>query len=228
MAATWVTAGGKVSLYGLSGTGDLWDRSPDSPRTPGPKRWPETMTIPVSLGGSGRAIKVREVFEAAFVAMARMANPKTNAGCDTYFKALGPREYALSQLLTWKFLIYRYGSADIETDLRTMSAAATYTKGTETLSAHPGTSMVQIMIDPLELTSASRLAATLVHELAHVAGAPGRPSDADWNIMPAKERKGYYAAESALKKCGFSEQHDPDIYGVINGRTGIAQGSRLA
>jgi hypothetical protein len=44
------------------------------------------------------------------------------------------------------------------------------------------------------------LAATIVHELAHVNGAPGRPSK---------------AAESTLPSCGFRDQYDSDIEGMV-------------
>ncbi len=45
------------------------------------------------------------------------------------------------------------------------------------------------------------IAATIVHELAHVAGAPGGAS---------------HAAEKATDKCGFKPQYDPTILGSIN------------
>jgi len=44
------------------------------------------------------------------------------------------------------------------------------------------------------------VAATIVHEFAHVGGAPGWPSP---------------AAERALPKCGFGPQYDPGIFGSI-------------
>lgn len=44
------------------------------------------------------------------------------------------------------------------------------------------------------------IAATIVHELAHIGGAPGQPSP---------------AAEQALPKCGFQRQYDPTITGSI-------------
>lgn len=47
------------------------------------------------------------------------------------------------------------------------------------------------------------LVATLIHELAHVAGAPGRSS-------------GSIAAETALKHCLLSQYFDPDAVGALN------------
>lgn len=44
------------------------------------------------------------------------------------------------------------------------------------------------------------LAATLVHEFAHVGGAPGGAS---------------HAAEKAVKKCGFTPQYEPTILGSL-------------
>jgi len=44
------------------------------------------------------------------------------------------------------------------------------------------------------------IAATIVHELAHIGGAPGQPSP---------------AAEQALPQCGFKLQYDPTITGSI-------------
>lgn len=223
----WVTRGGPVSLYGLSDAGSLWERGPDAPGSPGPQRWPKTMTLPTGVGGSGKPFKVRERFEAAFDTIQRMANPRTNPGCDRYFAGLGKAGLTLSTLLGWRFLFYRYGTADAAADATAMANAAKHVTGTETISVLPSAALVQIMMDAAELISATRLAATIVHELAHVAGAPGRPADADWAAMKPEKQAGYHAAENALKHCGFSEQHNPEIYGLINGRTGIAVPSRL-
>jgi hypothetical protein len=44
------------------------------------------------------------------------------------------------------------------------------------------------------------VAATLVHEFAHIGGAPGWPSP---------------AAEKSLPKCGFGLQYEPGILGSI-------------
>ena len=44
------------------------------------------------------------------------------------------------------------------------------------------------------------IAATIVHELAHMAGAPGGSS---------------HAAERAVRECGFGDQYDPDVQGSI-------------
>lgn len=44
------------------------------------------------------------------------------------------------------------------------------------------------------------IAATLVHEFAHIAGAPGGVS---------------HAAEKAADQCGFKPQYDPTILGSV-------------
>lgn len=56
---------------------------------------------------------------------------------------------------------------------------------------------------------------TLLHELAHVAGAPGRAEDPKSN-----------AAETALKHCGMKEYFDPEALGRIDRRPGQGHSQR--
>jgi hypothetical protein len=62
---------------------------------------------------------------------------------------------------------------------------------------------ISILIRLFSLGSLVRvIAATLVHELAHVNGAPGGWTDSK-------------AAESTLPPCGFEDQYNPAIVGSI-------------
>ena len=49
------------------------------------------------------------------------------------------------------------------------------------------------------------VAATIVHELAHVGGAPGKAASPPSN-----------AAEAALKHCLLAQMFDPDVFGVLD------------
>ena len=52
----------------------------------------------------------------------------------------------------------------------------------------------------LDTQTVSMVAATIIHEMAHVAGAPGGQS---------------HLAERAVDKCGFHEEYDPEYYGSL-------------
>lgn len=61
------------------------------------------------------------------------------------------------------------------------------------------------------------VAATLCHELAHAAGAPGSPNaNAPATWTPA-QRATAHRAELAADRCYFGAQYDPSIYGSVEG-----------
>ena len=70
----------------------------------------------------------------------------------------------------------------------------------------------------MALRSASILAATIVHELAHVAGAPGARVDERSTALGNKRSDDYkrlIQAEGALKACGLASQFDENAVGAL-------------
>jgi hypothetical protein len=54
------------------------------------------------------------------------------------------------------------------------------------------------------------VAATLVHEMAHIGGAPGVVSNPDGTTNETRSRM----AEATLQQCGFSDQYNPTVLGM--------------
>lgn len=210
-----IVKGGGISLYGIQDAGSMWDAGYYGGK-PVAQKWPDLMTLPANVPGGGKPFKVVERFEAALQMIdKKMADPKTNPKCDSYFRGLGNLKLGLSQILAWKKIVfYRWGTPNIAVDMQRLTGATVSTE-TETLWSNVGSELCQIAVDPYEMRSVVTLAATIVHEFAHVAGAPGRPDNASWAGMSPQQQAGYYAAENALKECGFSKQHNPAIYGEI-------------
>lgn len=138
-----------------------------------------TFRIPLRKRSILRTVPVHGMIESAVAYLdKRAANDKT---CNAYFASLNPSNpTTLREILDRKTLhIYRLGGReDRELD-------AGFTLGW-------GPDYAQIGINRIQLTDSGQAAATLLHELAHVAGAPGKDVD------PKST-----AAEEALRKCGL-------------------------
>jgi hypothetical protein len=89
------------------------------------------------------------------------------------------------------------------------------------LSATPETRHAEIVISEYSLLSPMHLAAAIVHELAHIAGAPGATDAeaeealAQRGADPATYRR-LIAAEEALRRCMLGQMFDPSLLGVID------------
>ncbi len=83
---------------------------------------------------------------------------------------------SLTDLLAYKLIFYRYGADKVADDF-TGSGKVAVTS--ETLWPDNVNKYAIISIDSYSARSPVSLAATIVHELAHCAGAPGRPEDAN-------------------------------------------------
>jgi len=138
-----------------------------------------------------RTVNVNHVIEEALRYIDNHCAKSVN--CNNYFLGLDKRNpISLRQILDEKNLqIYRLGGKD-DKDL-----PAGYTFGW-------GPKYAQIGINCLSLTDSGNTASVLLHELAHVAGAPGRDQDAN-----------SHAAETALKFCGLGSFYDDNALGVI-------------
>jgi len=125
--------------------------------------------------------------------------------CNQYFLGLNKREpISLRQILDTKTMqIFRLKPGEAK-ELKDLPAG--YTMGW-------GDTYAQIGLNELMLTDTMSAASVLLHELAHVAGAPGRGDD------PTS-----IAAETALLNCGLKKYFDKDALGAIQsiGQTRMA------
>lgn len=213
------TRGGDHSIVGIADAGASFRRPPDLANDVRWQSWPPHVTVPKSFRGSGRPVDVRRCFEEAFTMVLAAGDSMRNPRCDAYFLDLGKdrapnMRRTLSALLGYKLIFYRYGAANPADDFNVTGGQAGVTSG-QVLSTNNSTGLAIISISAYAARSPASLAATIIHELAHVAGAPGAPSDADWASMDAMRRQPYFGAENALKFCGFSHQHKAEIYGEV-------------
>jgi hypothetical protein len=221
-AYRYVTKNGSFSIVGIADAGESFNRPPDIPNDPRWQKWPTHITVPKDFHGSGRPVDVRLCFEEALTQVHQSVGGNANPLCDTYFLELGKgrapgMRRTLTDLLGYKLIFYRNGAATAADDFAGAGGTRTVTYG-EVLWSNNMNGNAIISISAYAARSPASLAATIIHELAHVAGAPGRPSDGDWAGMDAAARKPYFGAEDALKACGMSAQHKPDIYGEIQER----------
>ncbi len=135
--------------------------------------------------------------------------------CNDYFLSLGKLTgippISLRQILDRKHLkIYRLGERNTgdDGDDRKLPAGYTYAWGP---------SEAQIAINRIQLTDSGNVASTLLHELAHVAGAPGR--DVDPNSLAA-EKSVLFCFSSKMAK----EFYDENAFGMITDTTGSRKG----
>lgn len=117
--------------------------------------------------------------------------------CNRYFGSLNKRSpISLRQILDGKTLhIYRLRPTGSATN-KTIPAGFCFAWGR---------SWAQIGINELVLIDHMEVANTLLHELAHVAGAPGRRQD------PRS-----LAAETSLLYCGMRKYYDPKAFGSLD------------
>jgi hypothetical protein len=116
-----------------------------------------------------------------------------NKICNDYFSGLNRKNpLSLRQILdTKKLQIFRLGGQE-DKDM-----PAGFTHGW-------GPAYAQIGLNRISLTDSGQAAAAIVHELAHVAGAPGR--DVDPRSL---------AAETSLNHCGLKRFYDDKAFGVV-------------
>jgi len=229
----YFTRGGAYSIVGIADAGASFNRTADLAGDVRWRSWPTHVTVPKSFRGSGQPVDVRRCFEEAFKMVEDAADRRLNPRCDTYFLELGSEKSSsmrrsLTALLGYKLIFYRHGAVNPADDFKVTGGTAGVTSG-QVLSTNNVSGLAIISISAYAARSPTSLAATIIHELAHVAGAPGTPSDAEWASMDAKRRQPYFGAENALRFCGLARQHNPAIYGEVlerfqrrMTRTGIA------
>ena len=141
--------------------------------------------------------------------------------CNAYFSSLG-KNVSLSDLLGWSIVFYLWRPVSRAVPMPQPGDRMPVLEA-EMLSANFNTSFAQIVIGEFSMVSNIKLAATMVHELAHIAGAPGA-SNEDAAMAAANPGSDLFkqliAAEMALKSCLLSRQFDPGALGLLQGAQG--------
>ncbi len=132
----------------------------------------------------------------------------TARACNNYFRGLGrsagrppERQYTLSDLLGWRIVFYFWRPVSRSGPVPTRGAF--HVAGAQVIADTPSTRYAEIAIAEYELVTAMTLAATIVHELAHIAGAP-----------PATEAQ--RSQGRALRPCLLRQMFDPDAIGAVH------------
>lgn len=146
--------------------------------------------------------------------------------CNDYFRSLGrsvgqppERRYALTDLLAWRIVFYFWRPVSRSGPVPTSGAFEV--AGGQVITDTPATRYAEIAIAEYALLTPMKLAATIVHELAHIAGAPAA-TDAERSqgrrlrrADPAAYRR-LIAAEAALRPCMLGQMFDPDAIGALH------------
>jgi len=174
--------------------------------------------IPVTLPGFGKtAVQARERVKGAVKDIVeRIARHRP---CNRYFKSL-PRGMGLDEIIAGRDLLIgwlapRKGGAAIELTANPKDVAKGKIAVEHAYQTGPYIALSQW---PIAL-GWEYVAATLVHELAHVAGAPGLPGDADPKDprIQSSKKPNYHAAEEALCHCLYKPHFKPTTVGAIQG-----------
>jgi hypothetical protein len=196
------------TLYGLTS-----DRAPPRVSNYVGYRFPIEVAVPAAFGGPATR-KVTTLFEDAFRELSFCAG---KPACDSHFAGLGGGLSLSGILGGWKFHFFCFGPGGSEGAWPADEKDITYAQVVGTYAA---TSFAEIGIHLCALRSAEFLAATLLHELAHVAGAPGASAEdlarhAQGQLTKAEFRK-LHAAERAIYVCGLRRQYKKAVIGALD------------
>lgn len=97
-----------------------------------------------------------------------------SSDCTKYFMSLG-KNLNLNDFLEWT-IEWGYWRATSRTGPPPMAGGSVAVLDAEVITQNYETRYACIIISETSLVNATKLASTMVHELAHVAGAPGRPT----------------------------------------------------
>lgn len=175
--------------------------------------FPPKLTPSRLLGGTGGTeYDVWAVFNAACGTIKDRCCKSSD--CTSYFMGLG-RNLNLNDFLEWtiEWGYWRASTGSPPADGGTMAVLQA-----ETIAQNYETRYACIIISESSLASPTQLAATMVHELAHVAGAPGMRSEDRDSVLADRKGKEYrrlIAAELSLKKCLLGGEFHGDAIGVL-------------
>lgn len=197
------------TLYGISS-----DRSPPKVSDYIGYKFPESVQVPEGYRGAGTSPRVATLFEKAFGELAECAARRR---CDAHFRALGGG-LSLSEILQdWKLYFFAFAPAGQIGQWPATDSGITFG---QVVGTYPATSFAEIGIHITALRNEHFLAGTLLHELAHLAGAPGASASdfarhARGALSPA-ERRRLHAAEFAVLACGLRDQYKQDVIGALD------------
>lgn len=197
----------RYELYGLGS-----DRLPPRYSAYTSYRFPPTVTVPPRFG-TGGSLAVKDLFAAAFDELARCAASRR---CNRHFRLLG-NDLGLSDILeTWRFFFFAFGPEGEHGVWPKDDKGVTFA---HVVGKYPETRFAEIGIHITALRSAGFLAGTLLHEFAHIAGAPGA-TDEDYALhaagkLPRKTLKQLHLAEEAVLVCGLRQQYKQTVIGAI-------------
>ena len=180
----------KLKINGIDG--DLGDYNSGSGFTLG-KFESSTLTFRIK-GQKDTTVDVKKVIADAMNYIA--AHCASSKGCNAYFRTLSKRSpISLADIIDQKTIqVFRLVPPKDKTNMD-LPAGFTFACGA---------AYAQIGLNELMLTDSMSVASVLLHELAHVAGAPGRTEDAK-----------SIAAETALLNCGMKKYFQEDAFGMI-------------
>ena len=199
----------KYQLYGLGS-----DRMPPSYSSYRSYKFPTTVTVPKQFGGGAAPLAVKDLFSEAFDELARCAD---RGRCNRHFRLLG-RQMGLSDLLEgWTFYFFAFGPEGQQGQWPEADKDVTFA---QVVGEYPRTSFAEIGVHITALRSAAFLTATLLHELAHLAGAPGA-SDHDYEEHAAgrlttKDFNRLHLAEEAVRICGMRQHYKKTVIGALD------------
>jgi hypothetical protein len=197
------------TLYGISS-----DRAPPRVSDYVGYKFPETVDVPSGYGGGGASPRVATIFESAFRELAECAARRT---CDAHFRTLGG-DLTLSAILQdWKLHFFAFAPPGQTGEWPASDDNITFG---QVVGSYPRTSFAEIGIHISALRSADFLAATILHELAHLAGAPGA-SESDrvrmaQGRLSREEARSLHGAERAVYACGLRSQYKPGVIGALD------------
>lgn len=199
----------KYDLYGLGS-----DRQPPRYALYRSYSFPATVTVPAGFGGKGAALAVKDLFGQAFDEISRCA---TRSACNKHFRLLGGG-ISLSDLLReWRFFLFAFGPEGEQAMWPESDRGVTLA---QVVGSYPNTRFAEIGVHITALRSAGFLAATLLHELAHLAGAPGA-SDQDHALhaagkLSSAEFNRLHLAEEAVRVCGLRQHYNKAVIGGLD------------
>jgi hypothetical protein len=200
-----------VARYELYGLGS--DRLPPRYASYTSYKFPATVTVPEAFGKGG-SLAVKDLFSAAFEELQECAG---RSRCDRHFRLLG-EGLGLSDILAdWRFFFFAFGPEGEHGAWPKHDRGVTFA---QVVGKYPETRFAEVGIHITALRSAAFLAATLLHEFAHIAGAPGA-SDDDHALhaagkLPRKKLNQLHLAEEAVLVCGLRQHYKKDVIGAID------------
>jgi hypothetical protein len=178
-------------------------------------KFPITVQVPEGYEGAGASHQTETLFREAFEEIAACA---TQPACDRAFRQLGLRMGLKDVLARWTLHFFAFAPDGEQGRWPPTDDGITFAQVTvEKPNVNPPYAEIGIHI--CAMRSAGFLAATLLHELAHIAGAPGA-SAADFAAaaagkLPQSAFRRLHAAEHAVWACGLRAHYKKHVIGAL-------------